>query len=111
MQIALIDPKILTFAGVEGSPYLWRPVATTLADAMSILRDAVAEMDARYQALARGGFMNLGERLHSTLLRNGSIALATGFFSSSIAQSLTSLTAPRPVRPTLSERGQNLRLL
>lgn len=35
VQIALIDPKILTFAGVEGSPYLWRPVATTLADAMA----------------------------------------------------------------------------
>jgi S-DNA-T family DNA segregation ATPase FtsK/SpoIIIE len=63
VQIALIDPKILTFAGVEGSPYLWRPVATTLADAMAILRDAVAEMDARYLLLARGGFVNLGERL------------------------------------------------
>ncbi len=65
VQIALIDPKILTFAGVEGSPYLWRPVATTLADAMAILRDAVAEMDARYQALARGGFVNLGERVRA----------------------------------------------
>ncbi|RAI39834.1 DNA translocase FtsK [Rhodoplanes roseus] len=63
VQVALIDPKILTFAGVEGSPYLWRPVATTLADAMAILRDAVAEMDARYRVLARGGFVNLGERL------------------------------------------------
>jgi S-DNA-T family DNA segregation ATPase FtsK/SpoIIIE len=63
VQIALIDPKILTFAGVEGSPYLWRPVATTLADAMAILRDAVAEMDARYHALARGGFVNLRERV------------------------------------------------
>ena len=63
VQIALIDPKILTFAGVEGSPYLWRPVATTLAEAMAILRDAVAEMDARYQMLAREGFVNLGERI------------------------------------------------
>jgi S-DNA-T family DNA segregation ATPase FtsK/SpoIIIE len=63
VQVALIDPKILTFAGAEGSPYLWRPVATTLADAMSILRAAVAEMDARYQVLARGGFVNLGERV------------------------------------------------
>ena len=62
VQIALIDPKILTFAGVAGSPYLWRPVASTLADAMAILRDAVAEMDARYHVLARGGFVNLGER-------------------------------------------------
>jgi S-DNA-T family DNA segregation ATPase FtsK/SpoIIIE len=62
VQIALIDPKILTFAGVAGSPYLWRPVATTLADAMTILRDAVAEMDTRYQMLASGGFVNLNER-------------------------------------------------
>jgi DNA segregation ATPase FtsK/SpoIIIE-like protein len=45
VRIALIDPKILTFAGVEGCPYLWRPVATTLADALTILRDAVTEMD------------------------------------------------------------------
>ena len=65
VQIALIDPKILTFAGVEGSPYLWRPVATTLEQAMAILRDAVAEMDARYQKLAREGFVNLGERITS----------------------------------------------
>jgi S-DNA-T family DNA segregation ATPase FtsK/SpoIIIE len=65
VQIALIDPKILTFAGVEGSPYLWRPVATTLDQAMAILRDAVAEMDARYQKLAREGFVNLGERIKS----------------------------------------------
>ncbi|HTO63983.1 MAG TPA: DNA translocase FtsK [Bradyrhizobium sp.] len=65
VQIALIDPKILTFAGVEGSPYLWRPVATTLHQAMAILRDAVAEMDARYQKLAREGFVNLGERIKS----------------------------------------------
>jgi S-DNA-T family DNA segregation ATPase FtsK/SpoIIIE len=65
VQIALIDPKILTFAGVEGSPYLWRPVATTLAEALDILRDAVKEMDARYQALAREGFVNLGERIEA----------------------------------------------
>jgi S-DNA-T family DNA segregation ATPase FtsK/SpoIIIE len=63
VQIALIDPKILTFAGVEGSPYLWRPVATTLTEALAILRDAVGEMDSRYQSLAREGFVNLGERI------------------------------------------------
>jgi DNA segregation ATPase FtsK/SpoIIIE-like protein len=65
VQIALIDPKILTFAGVEGSPYLWRPVATTLAEALGILRDAVEEMDTRYRALAREGFVNLGERIEA----------------------------------------------
>jgi S-DNA-T family DNA segregation ATPase FtsK/SpoIIIE len=63
VQIALIDPKILTFTGVEGSPYLWRPVATTLAEALAILRDAVKEMDERYKALAGEGFVNLGERV------------------------------------------------
>jgi len=63
LKIALIDPKILTFAGVEGSPYLWRPVATTLAEALAILRDAVKDMDARYRMLAREGFVNLDERI------------------------------------------------
>jgi len=63
VRIALIDPKILTFAGVEGSPYLWRPVATTLTEALKILRDAVKEMDSRYQTLAGEGFVNLGERI------------------------------------------------
>ena len=53
VKIALIDPKILTFAGVEGRPYLWHPVATTLTEALAILRDAVTEMDSRYQTLAR----------------------------------------------------------
>jgi RecB family exonuclease len=63
VKIALIDPKILTFAGIEGSPYLWRPVATTLTEALKILRDAVKEMDTRYQTLAREAFVNLGERI------------------------------------------------
>jgi S-DNA-T family DNA segregation ATPase FtsK/SpoIIIE len=63
VQIALIDPKILTFAGVEGSPYLWRPVASALTEALTILRDSVKEMDLRYQTLAREAFVNLGERI------------------------------------------------
>jgi S-DNA-T family DNA segregation ATPase FtsK/SpoIIIE len=63
VKIALIDPKILTFAGVEGSPYLWRPVATTLTEALAILRDSVKEMDSRYRTLAREAFVNLGERI------------------------------------------------
>ncbi|MGJ5092290.1 DNA translocase FtsK [Bradyrhizobium oligotrophicum] len=61
VKIALIDPKILTFSGVGGSPYLWRPVATTLAEALRILRDAVKEMDARYQVLNAAGVVNLGD--------------------------------------------------
>ncbi|CAL75283.1 hypothetical protein; partial homology to DNA segregation ATPase FtsK/SpoIIIE and related proteins [Bradyrhizobium sp. ORS 278] len=61
VKIALIDPKILTFSGVGGSPYLWRPVATTLGEALRILRDAVKEMDARYQILNGAGVVNLDD--------------------------------------------------
>ncbi|MCL2715660.1 MAG: FtsK/SpoIIIE domain-containing protein [Alphaproteobacteria bacterium] len=63
MKIALIDPKILTFAGVADSPFLWRPVATTLEEALAILRDAVVEMDARFQTMAGEGFTSLGDRI------------------------------------------------
>jgi len=63
LKIALIDPKILTFAGVEDSPYLWRPLATTLEEALAILRDAVAEMDSRYKIMAGEGFVNLAGRI------------------------------------------------
>ena len=62
VRFALVDPKILTFAGADGSPYLWRPLTTTLEDATAVLEDAVAEMEARYQRLAREGFANVAER-------------------------------------------------
>ena len=62
VRFALVDPKILTFAGADGSPYLWRPLTTTLEDATAVLQDAVAEMEARYQRLAREGFANVAER-------------------------------------------------
>jgi len=65
VQIALIDPKVLTFAGVERSPYLWRPVETTLSGAVGILRDAVADMESRYQRLKTDGFVNLAERIRA----------------------------------------------
>jgi len=62
VRFALVDPKILTFSGTAGSPYLWRPLATTVEAASAILRDAVDEMEARYLKLDREGFANLAER-------------------------------------------------
>src|SRR6266480_3356586 len=62
LRLALVDPKVLTFSNVAGSPYLWRPVATELGSALSILRDAVSEMDQRYLRLAREGFVSLHQR-------------------------------------------------
>jgi S-DNA-T family DNA segregation ATPase FtsK/SpoIIIE len=62
VRFALVDPKILTFSGTAGSPYLWRPLATTLEEASAILEAAVDEMEARYRKLDGEGFANLAER-------------------------------------------------
>lgn len=63
VRFALVDPKILTFGGMSNSPYFWKPVATTIEQAVGVLRDAVDEMEARYQILAKEGHVNLAERI------------------------------------------------
>lgn len=63
VRFALVDPKILTFGGTSGSPYFWKPVATTIEQAVGVLRDAADEMEARYQILAKEGHVNLAERI------------------------------------------------
>jgi S-DNA-T family DNA segregation ATPase FtsK/SpoIIIE len=67
VRFGLVDPKILTFCGVTGSPYLWKPVATNLDAALEILRSAVKEMDARYRELAKQGVVSLGDRFAAGL--------------------------------------------
>ncbi len=62
LRLGLVDPKILTFNNVADSVYLWRPVAVDLAAALAILRDAIVEMDERYQLLAREGLVSLHDR-------------------------------------------------
>jgi S-DNA-T family DNA segregation ATPase FtsK/SpoIIIE len=62
LRLGLVDPKILTFNNVADSVYLWRPVAVDLAAALAILRDAIVEMDKRYQLLAREGLVSLHDR-------------------------------------------------
>jgi S-DNA-T family DNA segregation ATPase FtsK/SpoIIIE len=62
LQVALVDPKVLTFGGVANSPYLWRPVAIDLGAALVVLRDAIAEMDRRYHLLAQEGLVSLLDR-------------------------------------------------
>jgi S-DNA-T family DNA segregation ATPase FtsK/SpoIIIE len=65
VRFSLVDPKILTFGGMQNSPYFWRPVATTIEAAVAVLRDAAAEMESRYQVLAREGYVNLAERINA----------------------------------------------
>jgi len=62
LRLGLVDPKILTFNNVADSIYLWRPVAVDLAAALAMLRDAIVEMDERYQLLAREGLVSLHDR-------------------------------------------------
>ena len=62
LRLGLVDPKILTFNNVADSVYLWRPVAVDLGAALAMLRDAIAEMDERYQLLAREGLVSLHDR-------------------------------------------------
>jgi hypothetical protein len=62
LRLALVDPKVLTFSSIAGSAYLWRPVGTDLGSALGILRDAISEMDRRYNMLAKEGLVSLHDR-------------------------------------------------
>ena len=65
VRLALVDPKILTFSSVEGSPYLWRPLATDIGSALAVLKSAVSEMEGRYRTLAKEGFVNISDRIQA----------------------------------------------
>ena len=67
VRLALVDPKILTFSSAEASPYLWRPVATDIETALAVLDAAVSEMENRYKALAKQGFVNIADRFQAGL--------------------------------------------
>jgi S-DNA-T family DNA segregation ATPase FtsK/SpoIIIE len=67
VRFALVDPKFLTFGGMKDSPYFWRPVATAIEAAIAILREAAAEMESRYERLAKEGYVNLAERMEAGL--------------------------------------------
>jgi S-DNA-T family DNA segregation ATPase FtsK/SpoIIIE len=62
LQFSIVDPKVLTFGGITGSPWLANPVLTTLDDALILLRQTVEEMESRYLLLAAEGLLNLQER-------------------------------------------------
>jgi DNA segregation ATPase FtsK/SpoIIIE, S-DNA-T family len=65
VRLALVDPKILTFSCVESSPYLWRPLATDIGAALAVLEAAVSEMESRYRALAKEGFVSISDRIQA----------------------------------------------
>lgn len=59
VQLVLIDPKRVELAPYGHVPHLWAPIATEMDDAVTLLRDAVEEMERRYRALEAAGVRNL----------------------------------------------------
>jgi S-DNA-T family DNA segregation ATPase FtsK/SpoIIIE len=62
LRLAIVDPKILTFTGINGCPFLTQPVITDVTAAITLLQSAVSEMEKRYQRLAADGQTALKER-------------------------------------------------
>jgi len=62
LRLSIIDPKILTFGGLNGSPYLTGPVISEMEPAISCLKAAAGEMNKRYHILEKEGFENLKSR-------------------------------------------------
>ncbi len=62
---ALVDPKLLTFVGLETSPPLLNPAIADISEALTFLESAVAEIDRRYEMLAVKRRKNLTEQ-HET---------------------------------------------
>lgn len=59
VRLILVDPKMLELAIYEGIPHLLTPVVTDMKEAAQALNWCVAEMDRRYQVMAKLGVRNL----------------------------------------------------
>lgn len=63
LKLTLIDPKILTFGNLSSAlPHLTGPVITDVGAAIPCLAQAVADMTARYQIMAKEKVENLSLR-------------------------------------------------
>jgi DNA segregation ATPase FtsK/SpoIIIE, S-DNA-T family len=61
IRLGIVDPKILTFTGMEHSRWLWQPVVHDLAGAVLLLQRAITEMENRYQRLAQEQVLSLAD--------------------------------------------------
>lgn len=59
VRLIMVDPKMLELSIYEGIPHLLAPVVTDMKEAANALRWCVAEMERRYQLMARAGVRNL----------------------------------------------------
>lgn len=61
LQFVLIDPKRVTFNFSGKSPYLLRPVAHTVEEAMPMVQECFAETERRYKILQDKGLEHVGQ--------------------------------------------------
>jgi hypothetical protein len=61
VRFVLVDPKHVTFNFAGGSPYLLRPVAHTVDEAMPIVVECFAETKRRYALLEKRGLEHVGQ--------------------------------------------------
>ena len=59
VQFMMIDPKRVELAPFKGIPHLTWPVATDVVDAISLIKDAIDIMEARYDVLAQHEVRNI----------------------------------------------------
>jgi len=59
VRLIMVDPKMLELSIYEDIPHLLSPVVTDMNDASNALRWCVAEMERRYQLLAKLGVRNI----------------------------------------------------
>jgi len=59
LRLVMVDPKMLELTGYNGIPQLLMPVVTEARSAAKALRFLVAEMQRRYQRLARRGVRDI----------------------------------------------------
>jgi len=60
LQIALVDPKRVTFPEFEQIPWLMSPVVKDSENAIELMDELVAEMERRYQLFERASCADLG---------------------------------------------------
>jgi len=60
LQIALVDPKRVTFPEFEEMPWLYSPIVKDSDSAIALMEDLVNEMELRYQRFETAGCNDLG---------------------------------------------------
>lgn len=65
LKISIVDPKQLTFVSVNHIPHLTEPVIHESTKAIECLKNAIDEMDRRYNIFASEKFENLSQRFEA----------------------------------------------